>query len=398
VWADGSRSATDWIATRTRSPRRQIRAEVRLGRRLGVMPGTRAALRAGEIGPAHAHRLSALAANVRTAADFPAGEPLLVHNASTMRFDDFERTCDHWRDAADPDGPERRLARDHDLRRVHLSAGLGGVGHLDGYLTPAGHAAVAGALDRVERELFEADWAQARERHGDAATTAHLSRTPAQRRHDALVEMAVRAMTAPTDGLRPRPLVTVMVGYETFAGRVCELADGTVVAPGVVAGLLGDDETLIERVVFDGPDRITGISHARTFRGALRRALEVRQSRCGHPTCDVSAHRCEADHIVAWSEGGLTTQENGQLRCGFHNRWRYRHPDDDVVIRPGRVPGAARGSPDGGARWPIAVDLTTTTRWRPVTVAACASTAAPPGGSAVAPSSWAAPPRSPARR
>ena len=35
-------------------------------------------------------------------------------------------------------------------------------------------------------------------------------------------------MTAPADGKRPAPLVTVMVDVDTFTGRVCELAAGTV--------------------------------------------------------------------------------------------------------------------------------------------------------------------------
>ena len=80
----------------------------------------------------------------------------------------------------------------------------------------------------------------------------------AQRRHDALVEMATRALTAPADGKRPAPLVTVMVDFDTLAGRVCELAAGTVIAPGAVAELLGHDETLIQRVVADGPNRVRG--------------------------------------------------------------------------------------------------------------------------------------------
>jgi hypothetical protein len=330
---DGSVSAADWIATRCRLPKRQVAGEVRLGRRLRAMPVTAAALRAGEIGVAHARTLGALSANPRTAADFRVGESLLVGHARTMRFDDFERICDHWRDAVDPDGPERRRGRDEALRRVHLSPGLGGVGLLDGYLTPVANAAVGQALDRIEAELFEADWADARARYGDAASVGLLARTGAQRRHDALVEMAVRAMTAPQGGQRPRPLVTTVVGYETFVGRVCELAGGTVIAPGAVAELLGQDATLIERVVFDGPNRIVDISSARSFRGTLRRILEVKHPRCTHPTCDVPAHRCQGDHVLAWSQGGLTTQHNGQLQCGPHNRWRHTHPDRDPARR-----------------------------------------------------------------
>jgi hypothetical protein len=162
VWVeDGSRSATDWVSTRARLPRGEVRADVRLGRRLRAMPQTCGALRAGAIGVAHAHRLAALAGNPRTAAQFPDGERFLVTSAATMRFDDFARTCDHWRDAVDPDGPEHRAARDRDLRRVDLATGLDGVGHLAGYLTPLGNAAFGEALARLEQELFESDWAAA---------------------------------------------------------------------------------------------------------------------------------------------------------------------------------------------------------------------------------------------
>jgi hypothetical protein len=131
-------------------------------------------------------------------------------------------------------------------------------------------------------------------------------------------------VAAPADGKRPRPLVSVVVGHETFAGRVCELAAGTVVAPGLAARVLADDRALIETIVFDGARRVTQVSQARSFRGALRRALEVRDRTCTHPTCDVPAARCQGDHVHPWSRGGPTSLDNGQLQCGFHNRWRYR--------------------------------------------------------------------------
>lgn len=156
--------------------------------------------------------------------------------------------------------------------------------------------------------------------------------------------MAVRAVTAPPDGKRPAPLVTVMVGYETFAGQICELARGTVVAPGTVADLLGHDDTLLERAVFDGPDRLVELSAARTFRGTLRRLLEIRQRRCDHRTCHVPADRCQGDHVIPWSAGGRTSQSNGRLRCGPHNRWSYEH-DPGPAAAPGTPPEPASGSP-----------------------------------------------------
>ena len=337
--ADGSRSATDRIAVHGRLPRGQVAGELRDARRLRTMPETRAAFRSGDLSAAHVRALARLAGHPRAGAHFPDGEAHLVDEARRLRFDDWERLCGYWRDAADPDGPEQRHGRDQDLRRFRIGVGLDGVGHADGHLTPLAADAVNAVLAQIERELFDNDWAAAKVVHGDDTTVAHLARTAAQRRHDALVEMAIRATTAPADGKRPAPLVTVMVDFDTFAGRVCELAAGTVIAPGAVAELLGHDETLIQRVVAHGANRVRDISSARSFRGILRRVLEVVHRRCDHETCFVPAARCEGDHIVAWSAGGATTQDNGRLGCDFHNRWWYAtrrsHAPPDEPDEPG---------------------------------------------------------------
>jgi len=290
------------------------------------MPVVRAALRAGDINPAHLRVLCGLAGHPRAATHFPEGEPDLVGHARRLRFDDWRQVVDHWLAGADPDGPEHKRQRDQDLRRFRIPTGLGGVGHPDGYLTPLAAETVNQALARIDRELVEADWAAARQIHGDATSAADLGRSPAQRRHDALVEMAIRATTAPANGKRPAPLVTVMVDYPTLAGRVCQLAGtGTVIPPGDVTALLAHDGTLIERVVAHGPNRVRDISTARTFRGILRRILELTHPRGDDQTC-LPAKDCEIDHIVPWSEGGPTSQDNGRSGCPFHNRLWFRHP------------------------------------------------------------------------
>jgi hypothetical protein len=180
---------------------------------------------------------------------------------------------------------------------------------------------VSDTLHAIEKELFEADWAAARDRLGREPTIYELDRTPAQRRADARVEMATRARTAPRDGRRPAPLLSILIGYETFAGRVCELAGGTVVTPGSLVPWL--DEAYVERVVFDGPSRVIDVgAQRRLFDGATRRAIEVRdRGRCYHPDCDATDD-LQVDHVQPWSAGGPTIQSNGRLACGHHNRGR----------------------------------------------------------------------------
>jgi hypothetical protein len=138
--------------------------------------------------------------------------------------------------------------------------------------------------------------------------------------------MAVRSRTAPADGRRPEPLFTVLVDYETFAGRLCELANRMVVSPGSLVPWL--DQAWIERVVFDAQCRVIDVGvHRRLFGGATRRAVEVRGQECFHPSCEVPAQDCQADHIEPHAWGGLTVQDNGRCACGFHNRARHRRSE-----------------------------------------------------------------------
>ncbi len=187
-------------------------------------------------------------------------------------------------------------------------------------LDPVSGTIVAGELNRLEHDLFEADCAEAKERLGRTARIDELARTSAQRRADALVEMATRSATAPADGIRPAPLFSVLVGFETLQGRICELENGTVLPPAALAPWL--DSAYFERAVFSLGNRVDVSVRARLFTGGTRRAIELRDRMCTHPYCYEPAESCQGDHIETWAEGGLTTQENGRLLCGFHNRLR----------------------------------------------------------------------------
>jgi hypothetical protein len=130
----------------------------------------------------------------------------------------------------------------------------------------------------------------------------------------------------------------LLVGVDAFAAT-CQLAAGTNITPGQAARWL--DQSMIERIVFDGPDRVLSVGHHRHFTGALRRAIEVRDRTCQHPYCNEPAEQCQIDHIEPWARGGRTTQANGKLRCSFHNR--HREPEH---IRRKRSNGKRpRGAP-----------------------------------------------------
>jgi hypothetical protein len=325
VWApSGAKSGAAYLAWRCRIPSGAARRCVHLGRECRHMPAAEAAWSRGDIDAAHVSLLSR-ARTARTEELFAKDEELLVELACKLRFSEFAKALAYWCQLADPDGAEDEAAAAFGRRRFHLSESLEGLWFGDVVLDAIGGSVLAKALAPIEEELFEADWAEAKERLGRDPLAEELRRTPAQRRADALVELATRGASVPAGARRPAPLFTVLLDYHSLIGRVCELADGTVVTPGSLVSWLPFAE--VERVVFDTRARVIEVSERkRLFEGALRRAIEVRDRGCFHPSCEADPEHCQVDHVIPWSEGGPTTQDNGRLACGFHNRARHRRP------------------------------------------------------------------------
>ena len=322
VWVDDdARSGGAWLAHRLRIPKGEAMGRVRFARRLRQMPLTEKALVEGSIGVPHAKRLAHACSRAPKA--FAADEEKLVGWAQEFAFSAFDRGLTYWVHLADAAAAEDDAHDGETKRSLHLSQTFQGNWVLDGTADPVRGAVIADTLLRLEDELFEADWAEAKARVGDAVSVSDLARTPAQRRLDALVLMAIRSRTAPSDGTAPAPLFSVLVDYETTFGRICELANGTVVTPGQLAPWISGAD--VERIVFGPGSRVLDVGRRqRLFRGATRRAVEVRDRHCQGFGCDVPADRCEVDHVELYDAGGLTVQENGRLECPFHHRRRHR--------------------------------------------------------------------------
>jgi hypothetical protein len=223
-------------------------------------------------------------------------EQKLVDHAAGTRFEQFRQATQYWINQADAvvgddgDEPDRRPG-------LTIGGGVGGEHSIRGHLDPVGGAEVATMIDRI------ADG---------------CARTLRERRAQALVEMARRAAATPAAARRPRPLITVIVGDESFR-NLCETGAGAVLRPCDLAPHRADSD--IETILFDGPHVPVSTSPRRTFTGALRRAIQVRDRHCQHESgCDEPIDRCDVDHVVAWSDGGDTSLSNGRLACRYHNR------------------------------------------------------------------------------
>jgi hypothetical protein len=315
--SDGARSATAWLAWRCKVPRARASAAVVGARSLRSMPGVESALLAGDVTTDHA-RLLGLAQTTAPGAFAVDGEQRLLQAAGALSFRQFETAVRYWRHLHAPDDVEDEARRRRHDRRLHCSRSFDGMVVLDAMLDPIGGAIVLRELERLERELFEEDLVEARERLGRDVATTELHRTPSQRRADALQRMAQRSAAKPAGAVEARILLEVFAGHESV-DRMCELSTGEVVTPGEVLPLL--DRADVQRVVFDGPSKVIDLGvRRRLFTGATRDAVMLRDRSCVHPTCEVSAERCEVDHIVPYRDGGHTEQSNGRCLCKFHHR------------------------------------------------------------------------------
>jgi hypothetical protein len=129
-------------------------------------------------------------------------------------------------------------------------------------------------------------------------------------------------------------LFEVIVGDET-ARRLCQLASGHVLTPEDLGAHI--DTAVMQAFLFDGPTTIVAMSKQRTFRGALRKAIPVRDRRCQHRSvCPKPAVDGDVDHRRPAARGGPTSQFNGAIRCWPHNRNPELH-DHDGEPRPERV-------------------------------------------------------------
>jgi hypothetical protein len=282
--AEGAKTPEQWLAAVCLLPKPIARTRVVVGKVLDDLPLCAQAFREGQIGAAQARILCAQHKE-STAEALVKDQAELIEQATSMGYEDFRRVCTYWSQKLEPSLSELTDFERREER--YLYCGTDAVGSYDGFfgLDPVNGAIVVNEIHRLEEMMFKADWAEAKERLGREPSYTELSRTFVQRKADALVEMATRSRTAPADGIRPAPLFTVLVGYETLYGRICEIENGSIIAPGSLLPFM--DSAYFERAIFALGKRIEVSVSSRLFTGATRRAIEIRDRRCQHP-CVIS--------------------------------------------------------------------------------------------------------------
>ncbi|MCP3913280.1 MAG: DUF222 domain-containing protein [Actinomycetia bacterium] len=329
-WAlDGHGTAKTALAHRAGLANTAAGDIIRRARKLPRLDAVAAALTQGRISVTLADMFCRTAAASRYGPALENDQDMLVSLAGELNHEDFCRAFAHWKRCVDPDGPQPG----------EIAGELQVYKHPDGRVTVRGDLdAIDGAtfdeaLHRIERELFLAEWEQAKAQWGDQISADRLARSPAQRRAAALAEMARRSQAVPEGAKAPEPLIVVVTDQQTidavieanetggplptldFETSVCELLDRTPISV----------RQLIDLILLSPIDRsliaiTVGPSSQPSFTGHLRRVLDLRDRHCRWPGCHQPAQRCQGDHVTPRHQGGPTSLENGQLLCGRHNR------------------------------------------------------------------------------
>jgi hypothetical protein len=357
-------STAGWLRGRLRAGHTQAGGWVLTARALfgGPLGGTGRALAAGELSVTHA---AVLACGTH---DLPPGtvadaEPMLLEAAGRLDPPRLRRAVAHLHEVADPEGAETRVQRQHDRRGLWLSPILAGMVAIDGLLEPEAGEILLTALEPLARPANAED-----------------QRSGAQRRADALTELARRALEGGrlpnSGGVRPQVTVTVelasLLGQpdlpgaeggwvgplpaETVRRLACDATLTRVLvtrrhggdrhhcghhpviephgghgphphpaqpdnATGDLAARLRAAMVLLPPALGGAPTQPLEVGRAtRVVAAAQRAALAVRDGGCRFPGCDRPPAWCEAHHLRHWVHGGTTDLGNLVLLCRAHHR------------------------------------------------------------------------------
>ena len=166
------------------------------------------------------------------------------------------------------------------------------------------------------------------------------TRSPAQRRGDALVDVFSMAMNSPELPTQAgeRVHVTVTLPFETLRAQ---MGKATLNLEAQIsaweARFWACDSTVIPCCLrADG--EVLDVGRAkRLITPGQRRALYLRDRGCAFPGCTRPPRNCQGHHIIHWDDGGPTNLANLVLLCEHHHRVVHR-AGWDIKLAPDGIP------------------------------------------------------------
>ncbi|WP_426938939.1 DUF222 domain-containing protein [Pseudarthrobacter sp. S3] len=300
-----------------------------------ALPLTLAALEAGAISWQHARIMIDETLNLDPAGaaaleahflDPDAPNPARGGPAGEMIPSRFRAKARTWRERHHPDSIEKRHTRSAADRRLEYSPDRDAMAWLSAY-RPADQA--SGIWDR-------------------ATTAARALQGPTESR--TLTQLRADSASAWLLGgqadLIPSPKAQVLVTVPVFAlmGLTDEPAilDGYgPIPPSMARALVADGADSFHRVLTDPRDGAPLEIGRDSYRvpKAMRQWLRLRDGKCPFPGCSNQSLDNEADHLLAWHQGGTTGISNLGQPCPKHHRLKHTTPWKPTTASSTEPPG-----------------------------------------------------------
>ncbi|MET1087207.1 MAG: DUF222 domain-containing protein [Arthrobacter sp.] len=254
----------------------------------------------------------------------------------------FRAKARRWREVHHPVSIEARHRRGVEDRRLEYMPDRDGMAWLSAYLTADVAMGVWSRATEAARALQGPD----------------ESRTLTQLRADVAADWLLAGVAEGTPSPAAQVLVTVPVLSLLGAATEPATLDGYgPVPPSMARRLVGDGAGSFLRVLTDprsGAPLEIGRTSYRVPK-AMRQWLRLRDGRCPFPGCNNHSLDNEADHVLAWSEGGGTGLSNLGQPCRRHHRLRHttawRPVDATRDQPPGWISPAGRSYPSEQQDW-----------------------------------------------
>ena len=307
IWAGGptgARSMADWLAQRTNTSYGDANRRVKLGEAFDKAPELADAVASGEMSAATAEALT------DTVNELPAGDDLdnLVDSCKGAGPRDAKAAADTLSKIRRQETPEEAQERRYRKRSL-ISRSIG-----DGMTTTT-----ITLPDLSSRQLTDAFASVAGKPYdGDM-------RTSEQRLADGAVLLADAYIKGQVHGGREKPTLLITIDIDSFNGQTNHdgISDRGDRIPAHVVRRLAENATM-QRVLTVGSRILDLGTDVRYATEQQYRALLVRDGGCRWLGCHIPARWCEADHLIAWENGGPTDLDNLALWCTHHHHEKHR--------------------------------------------------------------------------
>ena len=304
---DGYRNVSEWLTLNTHARPTEGEQRVAHAQVYAKLPGWSDAVDAGTVGVSHVSVVAKLVTKARLPFLERDAADLLVVWAETFTFSKFRQAVALWVSHCDDALGDPTLEKEHEeARRVQLSPTSGGMWILNGLLDALGGEALSKALEAAMPKPCEGD-----------------NRTPAQRRHDALVDIAHESL-ANEDRLTvggERPHVTVTVDAKSGIAHTSQMVRLSSFTRDM---LLCDCVTTSVWLSADGSPFDVGTPTSEVP-ARNRRAVMVRDHWCRFPGCGRPARWTDVHHIRERVNHGTHELANLCALCKFHHRYVHGH-------------------------------------------------------------------------